>query len=150
MEQIVNSASSMVSTEVYSRVDQFYAIQMQALDDGDIAEWVATFTDDGVFVSNGLPDPVVGREQLAALGSETVARLDDEGAIRRHFVFNVIIEPVSDGVLRTTCYVPVFDTVDGVTSLTTSTVMRDELVSSGDGLLVRHRTVTRDDLPAKA
>jgi hypothetical protein len=150
MDQITTSVNSGVSAEVYSRIDQFYAIQMQALDDGDIAGWVETFTDDGVFVSNGLPDPVAGREELATLGSTTVARLNDKGAIRRHFVFNVIAEAPADGVLRTTCYVPVFDTVDGVTSLTTSTVMRDELVSSGDGLLVRHRTVTRDDLVAKS
>ncbi|WP_438860551.1 hypothetical protein, partial [Amycolatopsis solani] len=74
------------------------------------------------------------------------ARLDAQGAIRRHFVFNVIVEPQDGDVLRTTCYVPVFDTVGGVTTLTTSTVMRDELTVSGAELLVRHRTVTRDDL----
>lgn len=147
MDQTV--VSSPVSAEICSRVDQFYAVQMQALDDGDIAGWVQSFTADGVFVSNGLPDPVVGREQLAALADETIARLDQRGAIRRHFVFNVIIDQLADGLLRTTCYVPVFDTIDGQTSLTTSTVMRDELVSAGGGLLVRHRTVTRDDLVAK-
>jgi actinorhodin biosynthesis protein ActVIA len=148
MDQTVISRNGNVPAEVCSRIDQFYAMQMQALDDGDIAAWVETFTDDGVFVSNGLPDPVEGRSGLTALGSEAVARLNEKGAIRRHFVFNVIIEPLAEGVLRTTCYVPVFDTVDGVTGLTTSTVMRDELVSSESGLFVRHRTVTRDDLLA--
>lgn len=150
MNQIVTSGNAPVSAEIYARIDQFYAIQMQALDEGDVAGWVDTFTDDGVFASNGVPDLVEGREQLAALAGGTVARLNDQGAIRRHFVFNVIVEPSSGGVLRTTCYVPVFDTIDGVTSLTTSTVMRDELVDSGAGLLVRHRTVTRDDLAAKS
>ncbi|MFI0372120.1 nuclear transport factor 2 family protein [Actinomadura sp. 1N219] len=150
MGKTVTSAGSAVPAEIYSRVDQFYAMQMQALDDGDIAIWAETFTADGVFASNGLPDPVEGREELTELGEKTVARLNDQGAIRRHFVFNVIVEPSSEGVLRTTCYVPVFDTIDGVTNLTTSTVMRDELVSSDDGLLVRHRTVTRDDLLAKS
>lgn len=149
MSQIITSENAGVPADVYARIDQFYAVQMQALDDGDIARWTETFTDDGVFVSNGLPDPVAGREQLAALGSQAVARLNEQGAIRRHFVFNVIVEAPAGGVLRTTCYVPVFDTVEGVTILTTSTVMRDELVSSPDGLLVRHRTVTRDDLVAK-
>lgn len=150
MDQIVTSSNATVPAEIYSRIDQFYASQMQTLDDGDVAGWIDTFTADGVFVSNGLADPVQGREQLAALAGGTVARLNDQGAIRRHFVFNVIVEPSADGLLRTTCYVPVFDTVDGVTSLTTSTVMRDELVDSRDGLLVRHRTVTRDDLAAKS
>lgn len=150
VDRVLKSDNVIVSAEVYAAVDQFYALQMQALDDGDIGAWVDTFTDDGVFVSNGLPDPVVGREQLVKLGAETMARLDDMGAIRRHFVFNVIIEPAADGVLYTTCYVPVFDTVDGVTSLTASTVMRDELVENGNGLLVRHRTITRDDLAAKS
>jgi hypothetical protein len=139
-----------VSADIYAQVDQFYAIQMQALDDGDIAGWVETFTDDGVFASNGLAEPVAGREELTALGKSSVARLDAKGAIRRHFVFNVIVESSSDDTMRTTCYVPVFDTVDGVTSLTTSTVMCDELVVSGEAVLVRHRTVTRDDLAAKS
>jgi FAD/FMN-containing dehydrogenase len=148
MDQNVTAGRSVVPAEVYSSVDQFYARQMQALDDGDVGGWAQTFTADGVFASNGLPDPVVGREQLTKLASDTVARLNGQRAIRRHFVFNVIVETAADGLLRTTCYVPVFDTVNGVTSLTTSTVMRDELVSSGDDLLVRHRTVTRDDLVA--
>ena len=73
----------MVSAEMYARIDQFYALQMQALDDGDIAGWVATFTDDGVFASNGLADPVAGRDGLTALGNSSVARLDEQGAIRR-------------------------------------------------------------------
>lgn len=146
----MNQINAAVSAEVYTSVDQFYAIQMQALDDGDIATWVETFTKDGVFVSNGLTEPVEGREGLSTLGGEAVARLNDKGAIRRHFVFNVIVEPAADGILRTTCYVPVFDTIDGVTNLTTSTVMRDELVTSDDGLLVKHRTVTRDDLAVKS
>ena len=150
MDQTITSGSYGVPAEIYSRIDQFYAFQMQALDDGDIAIWAETFTDDGTFVSNGLPDPVVGREQLTALAGETVARLNDKRAIRRHLVFNVIVEPLAAGVLRTTCYVPVFDTIDGETSLTTSTVMRDELISLGDGLLVRHRSVTRDDLVMKS
>ncbi|KZM72310.1 nuclear transport factor 2 family protein [Nocardia terpenica] len=150
MNQMVNQGIVTVSAEVYSCVDQFYAFQMQTLDDGDIDGWVGTFTDDGVFISNGLPDPVVGREQLAELGRKTVARLSERDAIRRHFVFNVIIEPASGGVLRTTCYVPVFDTVDGITSLTTSTVMHDELVKSDDCLLVRHRVISRDDLAVKS
>ncbi|WP_242904538.1 nuclear transport factor 2 family protein [Actinomadura terrae] len=150
MSQRVKSANGTVSPEIYSRIDQFYAMQMQALDDGDIAAWVDTFTDDGVFVSNGLPDPVEGRDGLRTLGSQAVARLDEQGAIRRHFVFNVIVETAPDGTLWTTCYVPVFDTIDGVTNLTTSTVMRDELVGSGEKLLVRYRTVTRDDLLAKS
>jgi actinorhodin biosynthesis protein ActVIA len=139
-----------VSPDIYAQVDQFYAIQMQALDDGDIAGWVETFTDDGVFASNGLAEPVAGRDGLTALGKSSVARLDEKGAIRRHFVLNIIVESSSDGTLLTTCYVPVFDTVDGVTNLHTSTVMRDHLVFSGGALLVRHRTVTRDDLAAKS
>ncbi|WP_242884312.1 nuclear transport factor 2 family protein [Actinomadura litoris] len=150
MSQRVQSANTTVSAEIYSRIDQFYAVQMQALDDGDIAAWVDTFTEDGVFVSNGLPDPVEGREGLTALGSGAVARLDEQGAIRRHFVFNVIVEPAPGGSLWTTCYVPVFDTIDGVTTLTTSTVMRDELLDLDGTLLVRYRTVTRDDLLAKS
>lgn len=148
MEQTVTPGAVTVPADIYSRIDQFYAIQMQALDDGDIAGWVETFTVDGVFESNGLAAPVAGRDGLTALGTDAVTRLREKGAIRRHFVFNVIVNAESDGALRTTSYVPVFDTVDGVTTLTTSTVMRDELISSETGLLVAHRTVTRDDLVA--
>ena len=75
VDRVVKSDNGTVSAEVYSSVDQFYAHQMQALDDGDITGWVDTFTEDGVFVSNGLPDPVEGREHLMELGKETMARL---------------------------------------------------------------------------
>jgi actinorhodin biosynthesis protein ActVIA len=149
MTQHITTSNSTLAPEIYSRIDQFYAVQMQALDEGDISGWVGTFAEDGVFVSNGLSAPVAGRAQLTTLARETTARLDEKRAIRRHFVFNLIVRQLAGGILHATAYVPVFDTIGGVTSLTTSTVMRDELVSSDDGLLVRHRTVTRDDLAVK-
>jgi 3-phenylpropionate/cinnamic acid dioxygenase small subunit len=146
MTQTTMTNELTVDARCYSQVEQFYAFQMQVIDDGDAAGWAATFVEDGVFTSNGMPEPVVGRDRLTAEAADTVARLSDAGTARRHIVSNVRIEQVSPDLLRVTSYVPVIDTTDGVAVLRTSTVMRDELVRGATGWLVRHREVSRDDL----
>ncbi|WP_051342883.1 nuclear transport factor 2 family protein [Pseudonocardia spinosispora] len=146
MTQIVISEAGVDRAALHCQIEQFYAAQMQVLDGGDAASWAVTFAEDGVFTSNGMPDPVVGRAALESAAVDTIARLNGQGITRRHFVSNVRIESISDGVVQVASYVPVIDTVDGVASLRTSTVMRDQLVRSEAGWLIRHRTVTRDDL----
>ncbi|MFD1046811.1 nuclear transport factor 2 family protein, partial [Kibdelosporangium lantanae] len=41
--------------ETYQEVQHFYARQMRALDEGQVADWARTFEQDGVFDANGLP-----------------------------------------------------------------------------------------------
>lgn len=128
----------------YSEVERFYARQMQLIDEGDADGWAATFTEDGVFTSNGTTGEVRGRPALRTAAKETIARLTGAGTTRRHIVSNVRIEQLEPDLLRVTSYVPVIDTTSGVAALRTSTVMSDELALVGSDLLVRHRLVELD------
>lgn len=131
---------------VWAELGQFYAEQMAILDDGDADGWVDTFTADGVFVPPGGAPPVTGREALLAGTRATVARLAEAGTVRRHVLTNLNVTEVTEHDARTTSYVLIVDSTDGQTRITTSTLMRDELVSDGSRWLVGRREVWRDDL----
>lgn len=146
MTHVVATNELLELSVLYCQMEQFYAFQMQVLDDGDASGWAATFTEAGVFTSNGMSEQVMGRARLEDAASDTIARLTGERVTRRHIVSNIRVEQLSDDALRVSSYVPVIDTSDGVARLRTSTVMHDEMVRSGAGWLVRHRTVTRDDI----
>ncbi len=132
--------------EIYYSVEQFYAHQMQVLDSGDAAGWAATFTDDGVFSSNGMQNPVTGYDELLAAAKKANAALASEGITRRHLVSTLTIEGGDDDGVRARCYVLIIDTGNGATALRMSTVMEDLLVFSTAGWLVQERTVRRDGL----
>lgn len=146
MTEVVVSKERLNLSEIHCQVEQFYASQMQVLDEGDAAAWAATFTEDGVFTSNGMPDQVTGRAALQAGAVHAISQLTTSGVTRRHIVSNIRVEQVSDDVLRVSSYVPVIDTVDGEARIKTSTVMHDTLTRSGATWLVSHRTVLRDDI----
>lgn len=133
--------------EIYSSVEHFYALQMQILDSGDASGWAATFSEDGVFSSNGMQKSLTGRDELLAAAEKTVASLASEGTTRRHLVSVLTVDDADENGVRARCYVPVVDTRNGVAALHVSTVMHDRLVFSADGWLVRERTIHRDDLP---
>lgn len=146
MTEVVESHERRSLPEIHHQVEQFYAWQMRALDDGDAAAWAATFTEDGVFTSDGTQDQASGRAQLEAGAAHAISRLTASGVTRRHLVSNIRVERVRDDMVRASSYVPVIDTIDGQARITTSTVVHDELVRSGATWLVSHRTVLRDDI----
>ncbi|MGH3685600.1 MAG: nuclear transport factor 2 family protein [Pseudonocardiaceae bacterium] len=146
MIKVVASKERLNFSEIHCQVEQFYASQMQVLDEGDAAAWAATFTEDGVFASNGMPDQITGRAQLQAGAAHAISQLTASGVTRRHIVSNIRVEQVSDDVLRVSSYVPVIDTIDGETRIKTSTVMHDTLTHSGATWLVSRRMVMRDDI----
>jgi actinorhodin biosynthesis protein ActVIA len=146
MTKVVASKERLNISEIHCQVEQFYASQMQVLDGGDAAAWAATFTEDGVFASNGMPEQVAGRAELETGAAHTISQLIADGVTRRHIVSNIRIEPISDDVLQVSSCVPVIDTIDGEARIKTSTVMRDTLTRSGVTWLVSHRMVMRDDI----
>lgn len=146
MTKIVASKERLNLSEIHCQVEQFYAFQMQVLDGGDAAAWAATFTEDGVFASTGMPDQLAGRAALQAGAAHTISQLTTNGVTRRHIVSNIRVERVSDDVLRASSYVPVIDTIDGEARIKTSTVMHDTLTRSGADWLVSHRMILRDDI----
>jgi 3-phenylpropionate/cinnamic acid dioxygenase small subunit len=135
------------ATHLRAEIEQFYAWQMQALDDGRAEEWATTFTEDGEFAANAFPEPTVGREALTAAARQAHAAQASAGVVQRHWLGMLSVEPRDDGTVHARCYALVIGTeLGGETALRRSTVCEDELVRAGDGWAVRRRSVTRDDL----
>lgn len=134
-------------TDTYLRVQQFYAQQMQLLDDGSVEQWAGTFTDDGVFSANAHAEPTIGRANIAKAAGHAVAELKRAGVVRRHWLGMLTVRPLSGDALFARCYALIVSTPKGgQAAVHLSTVCEDVLVRVGDELLVRTRHVTRDDL----
>jgi uncharacterized protein (TIGR02246 family) len=128
----------------YHEIQQFYARQMQLLDDGDGAAWAETFTEDGVFAQNVKPEPWRGREQIAQRMTAGLARVAERGLTRRHW-FGMITGYAEDGVVHTRYYATVYETPrGGQATVYLSTLCEDVLVRQDGQWLVRHRLVSHD------
>ncbi|WP_327071976.1 nuclear transport factor 2 family protein [Kitasatospora sp. NBC_01302] len=134
-------------------IEQFYAWQMQLLDDGKVEPYAQTFAEDGSFAANAHPAPFTGREAIAAAAGKATRALAEQGVIRRHWFGMTSVETTGhSNVVRTRNYAVVFETPrGGAAKLLMSTVFEDVLVRDEDathGWLVRERRVSRDDLAA--
>lgn len=139
---------SAVSDQLYVEVQRFYAAHLQLLDDGEADRWAATFTEDGTFQVPTLGEPVRGRAALAAAVRHGAAEREAAGEVHRHWHGMVHIAVRQDGALDVRCYALVFASPKGgLSRLHRVCVCRDVLVREADGLRVRSRYVTRDDLP---
>ena len=139
--------SAEAGTDQYTSVQRFYADQMQLLDDGDTDAWAATFTDDGVFAGNGLPQAVRGRSAIAAAAQAAARQLAAAGRRHRHWIGMLTVRPDEDGgTVRARSYALVIEVTAGAAEIHRSTVCEDVLVPAERGWLVRERYVTRDDL----
>lgn len=137
-------------TGLHQEVQHFYARQMRALDEGDVADWARTFEPDGVFDANGAPEPVQGRELIEAGSRKAREEQAAAGIQRRHWLGMLEVDERPDGTLLARTYALILATPKGGgTAVQMSTSCEDVLARGADGgLLVRHRTVRRDDLPA--
>ncbi|MFI6442586.1 SRPBCC family protein [Streptomyces sp. NPDC050759] len=134
-----------LDAERYQQIQQFYARQMQMLDDGDGHGWAQTFTEDGVFAQNVKPDPWKGRDQIGARMSAGLARVAERGLTRRHWFGMVAAAPAENGTVKTRYYATVYETPKGgKASLYLSTLGEDVLVQQDGHWLVRHRWVAHD------
>ncbi|MEU8941345.1 nuclear transport factor 2 family protein [Streptomyces goshikiensis] len=133
--------------ELYFQVQQFYARQMQLLDDGKAEEWALTFTEDGVFAANAHPEPAVGRAVITAAARTATDQYAAGGVQRRHWLGMVSVEERGADSVFARCYAIVIETErGGQATLRVSTRCDDELVRENGQWLVKHRQVTRDDL----
>ena len=134
--------------QIYSEVQQFYAHHFHLLDSGAAQEWAETFTEDGFFHPETLPEPVRGRAALAAGVARSHQELAEAGERRRHWHGMVSVTPRDDArVLDVRCYALIFTIPRGGTpSLRLTCVCEDVLVRVGEAWQVKERRVTRDDL----
>jgi 3-phenylpropionate/cinnamic acid dioxygenase small subunit len=140
-----------LDTPTYQEIQLFYARQMRALDEGEISAWAGTFEPDGVFDANGLPEPVRGRELIESSARKAWEKQEADGIQRRHWIGMLDVERRADGTLLARHYALVLTTRrggDAAMPTSMSCTCDDVLVRDGDRLLVRLRTVRRDDRPA--
>lgn len=137
-----------VFSDLYVRVQQFYAHHMRLLDSGAAAEWAATFTRDGVFAPPSAPEPVAGRQALADGVREAASRLREAGEQHRHLLLSLDVTPGLDGAAEVFSYAQIIATPRGGSPrLHLMCVMHDRLVTEDGELRIAHRVVTRDDRP---
>ncbi|GGZ81674.1 nuclear transport factor 2 family protein [Streptomyces echinoruber] len=134
---------------LYAEVQQFYAHHFHLLDAGAAEEWAATFTEDGFFHPETLPEPVSGRAALAAGVRRTHEELAAAGVQRRHWHGMVSVMPREGAeVLDVRCYALIFSTPRGGSAeLRMTCVCEDVLVRVDGTWQVKERRVTRDDRP---
>lgn len=132
-------------TDLYVKVLQHYALQMQALDEGKFAEYADTFTVDGEFRHTPGRPAARGRQNIVEELHEFHRRFENDPVQRRHWFDMVAVHPEPDGVVRTTYYALVVTTRPETRAvLAPSCVVRDVLVRQDGRLLNRSRIVDHD------
>ncbi|MEU7040851.1 nuclear transport factor 2 family protein [Streptomyces varsoviensis] len=133
---------------LYQEVQHFYGRQMRYLDEARAVEWSRTFTEDGVFTANAHPQPSTGRTEIAAAARKAADQLAEQGIQRRHWLGMLQVDEQADGTVRARTYALIVSTPrGGQAAVHLSCSCDDLLVRQADGnLLVKHRTVERDDL----
>jgi hypothetical protein len=140
-------APTLSAAELYQDIQHFYARQMQSLDEGHTAEWAQTFTPDGSFAAGGIPEPVQGREAIAAGARQVADQFAAARIRRRHWVGMLTVTPRDDGSVHARCYALVLEIPEGGEVIARrNTVCEDVLVPADGTWLVRERQITRDGL----
>ncbi|MFD4536108.1 nuclear transport factor 2 family protein [Kitasatospora sp. NPDC058397] len=138
-----------MTESLYEEVQHFYGRQMRHLDEGEVTQWAATFTEDGVFAANARPHPQEGRGSIERGAHEAAARLAAAGVQHRHWLGMLEVAEQPDGTVLARTYALIIATPKGgAATVHLSTSCEDRLVRVAGELKVRHRQVCRDDLPA--
>jgi len=121
-------------------IQQLYAKYNHAIDSGKGADWAATFTAEGVFISGS--GTFSGTEQLTGFGTAFATRMK-----ARHWTNNLVIE--GDGAAATgSCYLGLYRLSPGEqppAALLVTAIYNDELTKGADGQWrFTKRTVTGD------
>lgn len=138
-------AGSPVSTDLYIRVQHFYAHQMQHLDAGRFEDYAATFTEDGSFQHSPGAEPAVTRPAIVRELVEFHRRFENDPVQRRHWFNHVALERQDDGSIRSTVYALVVTVrPGGKPDIAPSCVVHDVLLDGPDGIQLKSRSVTHD------
>jgi len=129
---------------LYSRVQQFYAAQMQRLDARDIESYADTFTEDAAFAHTPGRPAARTRPGIVADLTDFHRKFEGDPMQRRHMVNMINLEPLADGGLRSTAYCLVVKIRPGQDPAFVSCVMHDVLTEVAGELLTRERQVTYD------
>lgn len=131
--------------DTYLAVLQFYARQMRLLDERKLADYAATFTDDGEFGTSASGEPVRTRAAILRFLEEFHQQFETDPVTRRHHFTMVDVTSQDDGSLRSTCYALVVSVrPGGAPEVRSSCVVHDVLVREDGELRTRSRRVEID------
>lgn len=129
---------------IYPRVQQFYAAQMQLLDERDFAGYAGTFTQDAEFAHTPGQPPARTRPGILESLTDFHRRFADDPMQRRHCVSMIDLKPADGGALGSTAYCLVVKVRPGEAPAFVSCVMHDVLLEMEGRLLTRSRHITYD------
>ena len=132
------------STNLYSEVQQFYAMQMQRLDGLDVEGYAATFTDDAEFIHTAGQPGSHTRDGIIRDVHKVAEQLRANTEQRRHWFNMVNLEPLDDGRIKATVYCLVVKNWPGKKPEFVSCVVNDILVRVDGELLTQYRRVDYD------
>ncbi|NYI08311.1 nuclear transport factor 2 family protein [Allostreptomyces psammosilenae] len=132
--------------DLYTRVQQLYAVQMHALDAADFEGFAATFTEDAQFSYAHAAAPISTRSGIADHLREFRRRkFGDEPVQQRHWIGMINVEPQDGGTVKATHYTLIHTVhADGRPVPGPAAVVRDYLALQSEELLVRCRRITHD------
>ncbi|WP_063002511.1 MULTISPECIES: nuclear transport factor 2 family protein [Nocardia] len=131
--------------ELYAEVQQFYADQMQRLDNRDITGYAETFTEDAEFEHTPGRPPARTRAGIVSDLVEFHKRFDSDPMQRRHWFNMINLSPRDDGSIGATMYCLVVKIRPGAApEIAPSCVVHDVLVRIDGELRTHSRRVTHD------
>lgn len=132
-------------TDLYAEVQQFYADQMQRLDNKEIEAYADTFTEDAEFQHTPGREPARTRAGIVRDLHEFHKRFENDPMQRRHWFNMINLQPQDDGSIRSTCYALIVKIRPGSKpEIAPSCVVHDVLVWEDGALLTRSRRVEHD------
>lgn len=134
-----------VDAELYAEVLQYYAHQMQALDEGKLETYADSFTEDAVFSHTPGREPARTRPGILSDLYAVRERQTADPQQRRHMFTMVDVERQPGDRLRCTCYALVLTTRPGNNpEMVRSCVVRDVLVREDGQFRNQERLVDHD------
>lgn len=129
-------------------IDELYARQSHAVDEGDAECWAATFTPDGVFTSPTYRLTATGTSELADFARRSTLTAREAGRQFRHIVTGILLTAHDADTVTGKAYLTIIAT-DAVGSVVDRSLVLDDLFRrTVDGWRCTSRTVHRDGPPA--
>lgn len=133
-----------ISIEDRLAIDELYARQSHAVDEGDGERWAATFTEDGVFESPTYRLTVRGPIELADFARRSTLQARQAGRQFRHIVTAILLTPVDADTVSSRAYLMIIATDSAGTTIDRSLVLHDVFRRTEAGWRCASRTVRRD------
>ncbi|WET83085.1 nuclear transport factor 2 family protein [Amycolatopsis sp. QT-25] len=138
---------AVVSHEIMAEIQDFYARQVQAMDNGRYAEFAQTFADDCEFTPVKHQSTAHGRQAIVRKLDDFAKQLAGNGERRRHWMSMSVIKEGGPGRYDVVSYALVTNTAPGEPpKLHWAGEIVDSLVRENGELLVLRRAVNSDSI----